>query len=76
METSTEVKEDKGYNVVLYFNKEGEFVASVNGVETKLNPWVGVQMDQWNKIPCDWTRKNFAVYEPNSLATHLQKEQK
>lgn len=46
---------------------------SVNGVETQLNPWVGIEMEALKDK--DWKRTNLEKYEPNDLMNYLKKKE-
>lgn len=61
------------YIVTFYWNKDKELILSINGEEIKLNPWVGVQLEEWRDNKRDWLRKDITVHEPNDLLNHLQK---
>ena len=60
--------------VKLYFDVEGRFWFEVDGVKVQLDPWVGVQCEEWIEHPKDWTRGTGFKYVPNDLSNKIKRE--
>ena len=65
---------EKEQLVKLYWNKHKQLVLSINDSECVLNPWIGVQIEEWLKNGKDWTRKEFSKHEPNDLLGYLERK--
>lgn len=64
----------EGYQIALYFNGDGEFISRVNGVETRLHPWVGIQLEAFGASR-DWKRKDVEKYEPIDVMKWLKAQE-
>jgi hypothetical protein len=60
------------YLISLYF-KDGEFFQCINGQLIQLNPWIGVQIEEWKLNGRDWKRKDITKHEPNDLLKYLER---
>jgi len=58
--------------VALWFDPDGTFWCSVGDVQFQLNPWIGVQLQAWDELGCDWRREDVRDYQPNDLYQWLQ----
>lgn len=67
----------EGYQITLFFTggtELGFFIRSINGEEEVLNPWLGVQLCEYNQHPPQWKRDGNFDYIPNDLGNYLKRE--
>lgn len=71
------VEENKHESIeIKLFFKDGYFYQQVGDRIIQLNPWVGVQLEEWNERPFDWYRPDINKYVPNDLMKYLERLEK
>lgn len=63
----------QGKLVKIYWNKDRRCVLNINGEETILSPWIGVQLEEWRDNGRDWKRADITKYEPVDLLGWLER---
>lgn len=61
----------QGKLVTYYWTSDRRFFVRVDGVDTQLNPWLGVEMEATKNR--DWTRNKIGEYEANDLLNYLER---
>jgi hypothetical protein len=65
-----------GYHIKLFW-RDGKCILSVNGVEGSIHPWIGKQIEAWQKTPRVWKANWFGKPDPNderSLNKYMKKK--
>ena len=65
------VMDTQGKLVTFYWTKDRRFFMRFDGVDTQLNPWLGVEMEATKNK--DWRREKIGEYEPNDLLGYLER---
>lgn len=63
-----------GHSIELFF-RDGYFIVRINGEERIEEPWLGIQLAEWNGHSPSWARERIAEYHPNDLSNYLKKKE-